>query len=79
MKHYIKSYIAQLLQWLLKQTWIRKMGQRVSVYAPWLKRSLLRLLYNTPHRASPNKILHQGIQEARIDAALKQRIKEYQK
>lgn len=74
MKHLMKRQIAKRLQILLRQPWIRKAGQNLSKRMPWIKQSILRLLYNTPRQQAPDKLLHQGPQEARIDAAIKQRI-----
>lgn len=73
MKNTLKNLIALILQTLLRQTWVRKLGQSISAKAPWLKRKLLKLIYNNPHSNSPEKIIHQGFYEERLTNAVKQR------
>lgn len=77
MKHIIKRMLAQLLQFLIRQPWLRKLGQRITQHTPELKRRLLRLLYNTPRQPLPDTVSHQGDQEARLQAAIAQRLQEY--
>ena len=71
----MKSIIARILQSLLRQAWIRKLGQAVTANTPWLKRKILRFLYNTTNNNAPEKIQHQGLYEARLTQSMNQRKK----
>lgn len=71
----MKSIIARILQSLLRKTWVRKLGQVITSNNPWLKRQILRFLYNSTHSNAPEKIQHQGLYEARLTQSLNQRKK----